>query len=232
MPIRYYHLAMTEKTYPSDAQERFMVRMPDGMRDEIARAAKANGRSMNAEVVARLAGAESSMPSASKALDTIVLLHQMLAKAELQARHAYVQLALLGTHFSSCLSKLSVLSTKPSPSLDQDIKEWKTAVQAALAEARPHIETNELMGAMKNFQEATAMARDMVPQAFLPQSADQGVETKSPKTANPNAFLSAEEMLHMDKQRAKTQTKLEPSPAPPVQRKLPFRKPKTTAPKR
>lgn len=31
-----------------------MVRMPDGMRDEIAKAAKANNRSMNAEIVARL----------------------------------------------------------------------------------------------------------------------------------------------------------------------------------
>lgn len=31
-----------------------MVRLPDGMRDQIAEAAKANNRSMNAEIVARL----------------------------------------------------------------------------------------------------------------------------------------------------------------------------------
>lgn len=33
---------------------RFLVRMPDGMRDRISVEAKANNRSMNAEIVARL----------------------------------------------------------------------------------------------------------------------------------------------------------------------------------
>lgn len=46
---------MTEKPpYPSQLQDRFIVRMPDGMRDRIAEAAKAAGRSMNAEIVHRL----------------------------------------------------------------------------------------------------------------------------------------------------------------------------------
>nr|WP_291374509.1 Arc family DNA-binding protein [Devosia sp.] len=31
-----------------------MLRLPDGMRDRIAEVAKANGRSMNSEIVARL----------------------------------------------------------------------------------------------------------------------------------------------------------------------------------
>lgn len=35
-------------------QERFVIRLPDGMRDRIADAAKANNRSMNAEIVSRL----------------------------------------------------------------------------------------------------------------------------------------------------------------------------------
>lgn len=34
--------------------DQFMVRLPEGMRDRIAEAARANGRSMNAEIVARL----------------------------------------------------------------------------------------------------------------------------------------------------------------------------------
>jgi hypothetical protein len=34
--------------------DRFMLRLPDGMRDQIAESAKENGRSMNAEIVARL----------------------------------------------------------------------------------------------------------------------------------------------------------------------------------
>lgn len=33
---------------------KFIVRLPDGMRDRIAEAARANGRSMNAEIVHRL----------------------------------------------------------------------------------------------------------------------------------------------------------------------------------
>lgn len=42
------------KEFPSDKADKFVVRFPDGMRDRIAEAAKANNRSMNAEIVARL----------------------------------------------------------------------------------------------------------------------------------------------------------------------------------
>lgn len=41
--------------FPSDRADKFMLRFPDGMREQIAEAAKANGRSMNSEIVARLA---------------------------------------------------------------------------------------------------------------------------------------------------------------------------------
>lgn len=40
--------------YPSEKQDRFIVRLPDGLRDRIRAAAEANNRSMNAEVVATL----------------------------------------------------------------------------------------------------------------------------------------------------------------------------------
>lgn len=43
-----------EKFYPSEQQERFIVRLPDGMRDRIKAAAERNNRSMNAEIVATL----------------------------------------------------------------------------------------------------------------------------------------------------------------------------------
>lgn len=45
---------MSDKRFPSDQAERFQVRMPAGMRDRIAQAAKENGRSMNAEIIHRL----------------------------------------------------------------------------------------------------------------------------------------------------------------------------------
>lgn len=39
---------------PSPDQDKFIIRLPDGMRDQIRAAAEANGRSMTAEIVARL----------------------------------------------------------------------------------------------------------------------------------------------------------------------------------
>lgn len=41
-------------TKPASQQEKFVIRFPDGMRDEIAKAAARSGRSMNAEIVYRL----------------------------------------------------------------------------------------------------------------------------------------------------------------------------------
>lgn len=39
---------------PSEAQDKFIIRLPDGMRDQLKAAAEANNRSMNAEIVHRL----------------------------------------------------------------------------------------------------------------------------------------------------------------------------------
>lgn len=37
--------------YPSQLQDKFNLRLPDGMKDDIAERAKANGRSINSEIV-------------------------------------------------------------------------------------------------------------------------------------------------------------------------------------
>ncbi|MEY0334893.1 Arc family DNA-binding protein [Providencia rettgeri] len=37
--------------YPSQTQDKFTVRFPDGMRDAVAKRAEANGRSMNSEII-------------------------------------------------------------------------------------------------------------------------------------------------------------------------------------
>ncbi|ESX80233.1 DNA-binding protein [Mesorhizobium sp. LSHC420B00] len=42
------------KRYPSETKDRFIIRLPDGMRDQINEAAKINGRTMTAEIVTRL----------------------------------------------------------------------------------------------------------------------------------------------------------------------------------
>lgn len=39
---------------PSEAQDKFIIRLPDGMRDQLKEAAEANDRTMTAEVVYRL----------------------------------------------------------------------------------------------------------------------------------------------------------------------------------
>lgn len=42
------------KGHPSDVADKFMLRLPDGMRDRIREEAEANKRSMNQEIVVRL----------------------------------------------------------------------------------------------------------------------------------------------------------------------------------
>lgn len=44
----------TKKSPFVQAGEKYLIRFPDGMRARVAEAAKANNRSMNAEIVARL----------------------------------------------------------------------------------------------------------------------------------------------------------------------------------
>lgn len=45
---------MAREPFPSETQDRFIVRLPDGMRDRIKAAAERNGRSMNSEIVEAL----------------------------------------------------------------------------------------------------------------------------------------------------------------------------------
>ena len=49
----WLNASMSNERAPQ-TQDKFIVRLPDGMRDRIRAAAEANNRSMNAEIVARL----------------------------------------------------------------------------------------------------------------------------------------------------------------------------------
>jgi plasmid stability protein len=66
---------------PSRTADQFVVRLPEGMRDRVAAAAKANGRSMNAEIVAILAaGLDGATPDLSAVpagtlLDAVIRLY-------------------------------------------------------------------------------------------------------------------------------------------------------------
>ncbi|WP_304515489.1 Arc family DNA-binding protein [Achromobacter sp. ACM01] len=55
--------------FPSASLDKFMLRLPDGMRDQIAKDAKANGRSMNAEIIARLAATSGAKVTPAESLN-------------------------------------------------------------------------------------------------------------------------------------------------------------------
>lgn len=80
---------MEEKpNYPSDAADKVLVRMPDGMRDKLKAHAKSNNRTMNAEIIDRLEAhlsANAPDQAAAAALPNL--------NAQLTLQHASLQLA-------------------------------------------------------------------------------------------------------------------------------------------
>lgn len=135
---------MSKKTtiYPSETQERFIVRFPDGMRDNIAEAAKANNRSMNAEIVDRL---QSSFEPASSSGSDLVLdqaqqiweLRQILAVAHMELAKAADALVKRGDAQHGEAIRMAMEKTLPAakPVLDQVLQDavhdWKLRDQAS-----------------------------------------------------------------------------------------------------
>jgi beta-phosphoglucomutase-like phosphatase (HAD superfamily) len=70
---------MTKAPFPSDQQDKFMLRMPDGMRERIKAAADANGRSMNSEIVATL---EAKYPAREQLIETLLQTLERLRELE------------------------------------------------------------------------------------------------------------------------------------------------------
>lgn len=62
---------MTKTPKAVQTQDKFVVRLPDGMRDQIAAAAEAAGRSMNAEIVQRLADSMDPATAASHMIEIV-----------------------------------------------------------------------------------------------------------------------------------------------------------------
>lgn len=79
---------MKEKTYPSDSLDKFMLRLPQGMREKIKACAEENGRSMNSEIVSRL---EASFESFEK-VDKLTVTNKEL-RAALKRIHELTGLA-------------------------------------------------------------------------------------------------------------------------------------------
>ena len=83
------HFAMSKPPAPSDVADKFMLRMPDGMRDRLREEAARNGRSMNSEIVARLEQSfrlmtpETEMPAITEVTLAIMKRLEKLSDAEL-----------------------------------------------------------------------------------------------------------------------------------------------------
>ncbi|WP_108259275.1 Arc family DNA-binding protein [Mangrovicoccus ximenensis] len=92
---------MTERK--PQTQDKFIVRLPDGMRDRIKAAADANGRSMNAEVVATL---EEAYP-APVSLDDIVARFESEFRGFVESKYVHREsLALHKEHLQSFLDQI------------------------------------------------------------------------------------------------------------------------------
>lgn len=85
---------MARDPYPSEVQDRFIVRMPDGLRDRISAAAKRNGRSMNSEIVSVL---EEYYPHIADdpVIERVEGLMLALEPAEIDLDHVRAELAVL-----------------------------------------------------------------------------------------------------------------------------------------
>lgn len=86
---------MSKELPPSRRAEQFVARFPDGLRDQLATVAKSNGRSMNAEITARLRSSfEPADSERIKALE-LELATAHAATAAADAKAAQYQAALM-----------------------------------------------------------------------------------------------------------------------------------------
>lgn len=84
---------MSDKSTGRDS-DKFMLRLPDGMRDRIADAAKDNKRSMNAEIVARLEETFNSLrgledPEINRQAETFLKLAIQAARASVDSDRVF-----------------------------------------------------------------------------------------------------------------------------------------------
>jgi hypothetical protein len=65
---------MSKPPPPSDVADKFMLRLPEGMRDRITAAARANQRSINAEIISTLELAYPEPPGKDRTLKVLAWL--------------------------------------------------------------------------------------------------------------------------------------------------------------
>lgn len=157
MASRHYNREMVDKPYPSDAADKFIVRLPPGMRDNIADAAKANGRSMNAEIIHRLdqsLAGEGADPAAVKGLALL------LAKAEASAAMRDLEFAAaIFSHAATASALLQIMKADPKRveavlGSKQEFESTRKGAEAAIAHAEEVDATSDLDEMFAEAQEA------------------------------------------------------------------------------
>ena len=112
---------MVRKFSPSEMQDRIIVRLPDGMRDQLAELAKSNNRSVNAEVVSCLQGLLSeTAPLTSKGIAaqdlsaTVANLRDQISKQSHQMSRQMHQMSELSLQLSNLMESIKA-SVSPHP---------------------------------------------------------------------------------------------------------------------
>lgn len=190
MASRHYNSEMVDKPYPSDAADKFIVRLPPGMRDNIAEAAKINGRSMNAEVIHRL---EQSLAGEGGDPGAVKSLALLLAKAEASAAMRDLEfVAAIFSHAATASALLHIIKADPKKAEKvlggkQEFESTKKSAEAAIAHAEEVDATADLEEMFAEAQEAerrkveakNALA-EQSRQSFLGKAPKSTVEYKAP----------------------------------------------------
>ena len=136
--------------------DKYIVRMPNGMRDRIAANAKKNNRTMNAEVVSRLEDSyevtdQLALMAATHAYDQSVNTSLMREKADLQA-----QLAKKDAEIEILKQRL-FLGTMDVPESNSELVELKHAFEAQRTERELLVETGRHLQKIISSQEVNLM---------------------------------------------------------------------------
>lgn len=132
-----------EKNYPSDKQDQFMIRLPDGMRDRISESANRNGRSMNAEIVQALEQFFPSEPPIEEIFDKVHLAIEMAETADsLPYRRALVEALdqlserlATGLEFDQFQSRTLAPNAAQSGKTIKQIRRWQRARELGVEQA-------------------------------------------------------------------------------------------------
>lgn len=119
---------MSKELPPSRVAEQFVVRFPDGMRGRIAEAAKANNRSMNAEIVARLEESFAGRASDStnwQAILQATSLYNKVAMLDMQIQMVKLRLQSLAERHAALGAETALLAKQAKTDHDFELAEAK-----------------------------------------------------------------------------------------------------------